>query len=390
MPAIGVFHRCIRTESCAWRRGLAEVLTSLDGRSGRFGPFRERELHFWAVPAGLRERFQGLAAEARRLPLRMNERTTSTSGAMPRRRLQEHRGAVIITPTRVVNMTRRIEGEAMNLGESRGESGVRGVPAAPAHSSTRPGESPLAGRRILLVEDEDVLAQVLALELKELGAEVECAGLLADAACAFSVRGPWDALLLDRRLPDGDGLQLLPTVMETKPRPGVVLTTGYPLESERSVELQSEGVVVLHKTKTNRAMASALRVAMARANELSSRESGEWTVSRRTKSTRLGRAEQIAWDMLLEAQRTGGVVSVEALVVRALRRLPENSGNPDSAHHLIRRLRIKLSPHGVVIHSEPGEGYWLEGQNSSGEFRVGEGDSGLPSGSSVRRHPRKI
>src|SRR5690606_22389673 len=81
---------------------------------------------------------------------------------------------------------------------------------------------------------------------------------------------------------------------------------------------------------------------MVRANELSSRESGQWPVSRRTKSTKLGRAEQIAWEMLLEAQRIGSVVPVEALVIHALRRSLENSGNADSVHHLIRRLRNKL------------------------------------------------
>jgi DNA-binding response OmpR family regulator len=62
--------------------------------------------------------------------------------------------------------------------------------------------------RVLLVEDEAEMAQALRAALKKYDMVMDHAPTLADAAEAAT--GVHYAILLDRRLPDGDGLTLIP------------------------------------------------------------------------------------------------------------------------------------------------------------------------------------
>lgn len=57
--------------------------------------------------------------------------------------------------------------------------------------------------RVLLVDDDGALLRILGEGLRRHGFEVTPAQTVT-AACALA--GPWDILVLDRRLPDGDGL----------------------------------------------------------------------------------------------------------------------------------------------------------------------------------------
>ena len=61
---------------------------------------------------------------------------------------------------------------------------------------------------VLIVEDEALLRRSLASYLERRGAVVAQAGSLAEARAELAAR-PFDALILDVGLPDGDGLALL-------------------------------------------------------------------------------------------------------------------------------------------------------------------------------------
>ena len=78
--------------------------------------------------------------------------------------------------------------------------------------------------RILLVEDEPEIAASLSARLTSDGFTVDRASSLGEAIEAV-LGAPYRAILLDRRLPDGDGLGLLPVVRTRRPSPPVLLVT---------------------------------------------------------------------------------------------------------------------------------------------------------------------
>jgi DNA-binding response OmpR family regulator len=83
---------------------------------------------------------------------------------------------------------------------------------------------PEADVRILLVEDEDELAAALGLALTKRAYLVDRVACLADAAASLADTR-YQAVLLDRRLPDGDGMSALPLIRRLKPPPPVLMIT---------------------------------------------------------------------------------------------------------------------------------------------------------------------
>jgi len=67
---------------------------------------------------------------------------------------------------------------------------------------------------ILVVMDDDVDARLTAYLLRQVDGDVAVAGSIADARQQVA-RRPWSAVILDTRLPDGDGLQFLRTLTDT-------------------------------------------------------------------------------------------------------------------------------------------------------------------------------
>jgi two-component system OmpR family response regulator len=65
--------------------------------------------------------------------------------------------------------------------------------------------------RILLVEDEDEVANVLWRKLKQLDFAVDRAECLNEARSALDLHR-YSLTILDRRLPDGDGVTLVPDI----------------------------------------------------------------------------------------------------------------------------------------------------------------------------------
>ncbi|MGH8471949.1 MAG: sigma-54-dependent transcriptional regulator, partial [Gammaproteobacteria bacterium] len=70
-------------------------------------------------------------------------------------------------------------------------------------------------RRVLLVEDEAVFARAVEKRLAKAGLACQVAGTLADARRLLMGSEP-DAILLDMRLPDGSGLDLLSEIRERR------------------------------------------------------------------------------------------------------------------------------------------------------------------------------
>ena len=70
--------------------------------------------------------------------------------------------------------------------------------------------------RVLVVEDDEGIAQGLRAHLRQHGCAVDCAGSIADAWAALRAE-PFELLLLDLGLPDGDGSELLLRLRRSPP-----------------------------------------------------------------------------------------------------------------------------------------------------------------------------
>lgn len=84
----------------------------------------------------------------------------------------------------------------------------------------------LSGIKILVVDDEDLLAWSIETELKSLGAECLTAGTFIDALDRFKTFVP-DLVVSDLRLPDGNGMDLLNTWKKDRPEVPVLLMTAH-------------------------------------------------------------------------------------------------------------------------------------------------------------------
>src|SRR5690606_26482578 len=82
--------------------------------------------------------------------------------------------------------------------------------------ATRPAR-PAPDRRVLVVDDEADLRELLELTLVGMGLDVDCAGTLAEAESALS-RTAYALCLTDMRLPDGDGLTLVGAINRRHPQ----------------------------------------------------------------------------------------------------------------------------------------------------------------------------
>jgi two-component system response regulator PilR (NtrC family) len=95
-----------------------------------------------------------------------------------------------------------------------------------ASASVNGGRRVPASKRILIVDDEQSMREMLAILLRKEGLEVCTAASRAEAAQALC-RGPVDLVLTDVRLPDGDGIEVLRHVKSGAPETAVVVMTAY-------------------------------------------------------------------------------------------------------------------------------------------------------------------
>ncbi|HSW29960.1 MAG TPA: sigma-54 dependent transcriptional regulator [Longimicrobiales bacterium] len=93
--------------------------------------------------------------------------------------------------------------------------------------------------RILLVDDDDLIRTVVAERLKRRGYEVTAARCLADARSALKGSFFPDAALLDIRLPDGNGTELLEELTSEDDIPCIMITAHATIES--AVEALKKG-----------------------------------------------------------------------------------------------------------------------------------------------------
>jgi two-component system, OmpR family, response regulator RegX3 len=98
-------------------------------------------------------------------------------------------------------------------------------------------------RRILLVEDEDSIAEPLAAALEREGFTAVVAQTATEGLDAFKTRSP-DLILLDVMLPDGDGRELLRQIRSVSRLPVIMLTArGEEMDRVIGLELGADDYV---------------------------------------------------------------------------------------------------------------------------------------------------
>ncbi|GIW73102.1 MAG: hypothetical protein KatS3mg102_2644 [Planctomycetota bacterium] len=97
----------------------------------------------------------------------------------------------------------------------------------------------MGAERVLVVEDEALLLRSIADQLRAEGYEVQTAPAARHARQALG-RQEFDLVLLDQRLPDGSGLDLMREILEHAPDTPVILMTAYS-SVENAVEAMRQG-----------------------------------------------------------------------------------------------------------------------------------------------------
>jgi two-component system, OmpR family, response regulator len=221
---------------------------------------------------------------------------------------------------------------------------------------------------ILLVEDEPEMAAMLVDQIRHAGLVVDHMGSLRDAQEAMRDLD-YDLILLDRRLPDGDGLTLLPTIRSMRPGARVIMLTALDKMRDKVAGLDSGADDYLIKPFDVEELLARIRACLRRPGGVNVPpiEVGalKFDFSSRVASVRgeplLLHGRELS---LLEAllRRAGQVVARKALMgeVYGL----DDETLPNALDVLVSRLRKRLTQleAGVTIHPARGIGYLLTEQ----------------------------
>jgi two-component system, OmpR family, response regulator ResD len=131
------------------------------------------------------------------------------------------------------------------------------------------------GARVLVVDDEPMVREVLARYLRDAGFEVDMAADGVQALSSFSESRP-DLVLLDLMLPRVDGLDVFRSMRETAPTP-VIMLTARGGETDRVVGLDLGADDYVAKPFSPREVVARVRAVLRRADGATGDGPGETT-----------------------------------------------------------------------------------------------------------------
>ncbi len=218
--------------------------------------------------------------------------------------------------------------------------------------------------RIMLVEDDRPLAEALTTLLGQSGYAVDTVHDGASAE-ALGASERFDLVILDLNLPEKDGLSVLRAMRARSDDAAVMILTarGAPEERVRGLNLGADDYLTkpFDVTEFEARVRSLLRRrAGLRASTLTVGDVTLDLISRRL-STSTGVIDLPARELaLLELlfTRAGRVVSKET-IVQSLTSL-DDSLSDNAIEQYVSRLRRRLSPHGVVLRTARGIGYYID------------------------------
>ena len=220
--------------------------------------------------------------------------------------------------------------------------------------------------RLLIIEDERRIAELVAGALRQAGFVADVVGAVADAEAALRAT-PYDAAVLDLGLPDGDGLSLLADLGHRPESPPVLVLTARDTVEDRVAGLDAGADDYLIKP-------FAMAELVARVKALLRRPGGPMGVRLEAGNLALdtvGRDVQVGGEIVPLARQELAIL--EHLMRRLGRVVPkavleeklygmgdelESNAIPVHVHHLRRKLIEARAD--CVIHTVRGIGYFLE------------------------------
>jgi two-component system, OmpR family, response regulator len=219
--------------------------------------------------------------------------------------------------------------------------------------------------RVLLVEDEMEMAANIRTALRKHDIILDHASTLEIAEEA-TLGGLHNAILLDRKLPDGDGLSLVPALRKAQPGVPIIVISALASSQDRIAGLDDGADDYLGKPFSVDELLARLRAVMRRNTAIATEVLNLGLVSFdvQSRSAAIGgealdlpRRELLVLETLL--RRAGRTVSRESLEQAVYGYDDEIASNTMEAH--ISRLRKRLAERdaGVEIHTIRGVGYMM-------------------------------
>jgi two-component system, OmpR family, response regulator len=221
--------------------------------------------------------------------------------------------------------------------------------------------------RILVVEDEVELARLIAERLERGGFEVRLARTLAEARDALAA-GSYSLALLDRRLPDGDSLSLIPDLRRAHSGVRVIMLTALDTVADKIAGLDSGADDYLTKPFDVNELLARIRANLRRSGEGAAEP--PITVGALSFDLQLRQVYVHGRPMVLHRRE---LALLDSLIRRDGRATPretlleevysgeEEGFQSNALDALVSRLRKHLNENeaGVVIHPIRGIGYML-------------------------------
>jgi two-component system OmpR family response regulator len=230
----------------------------------------------------------------------------------------------------------------------------------------------MGAARILYVEDERDLSQLVSSQLKELGYEVDQAYSFSQTLLLFQVKKGWDLVLLDLYLPDGDGLELLKFFRQTESlkRTPIIILSARSGDMNRIKGLELGADDYLEKPFSLVELSLRIKKVLARAKGLEKPRGASTMIYKL-------RSHQLVIDKLKrEALLDGESLSFSPMEFKILLSLAENEGSALSRDELlaavwgdegvvfdrtvdafIAKIRKKLGPFKDCLETVRGYGY---------------------------------
>ena len=180
------------------------------------------------------------------------------------------------------------------------------------------------GARVLVVDDEPLIVRALQASLSASGYEVRAAMTAAEALDAAAVWAP-DVVLLDLRLPDGDGVDVCRRLREWSQVP-VVVVSAMDQEADKVAALDAGADDYITKPYSTGELLARLRAALRRAALAGEGEPlvrfGDITVDLVRREVRRDgervHLTPLEYDLLAELARHPGRVMTHAALLRAV------------------------------------------------------------------------